>query len=79
MASAAAEARRLSSEKRGEAHAAQKRFLREQDEDEVYTAYLEIERLRIASVYGGSWNGERIAKALGFLEEVKKWMEKAGK
>ena len=59
-----------------DSHAAQKRFLREQKEDNVYSAYENIEYLRISSVYGGSWNGERIKESLEHLEVIKKWIGK---
>ncbi len=49
------------------------------DETEVHNSYMEIEYLRIGSVYGGAWNGERIEKALKLLEVVKKWTESVGK
>jgi hypothetical protein len=62
-----------------DSHASQKRFLREQKEDEVYMAYENIEYLRISSVYGGSWDGERIEEALGFLKEIKKWIKTVGR
>lgn len=55
-----------------DSHTAQKRFLREnhEHEHEVYAAYENIEYLRISSVYGGGWNGERIEEALKHLEVV---------
>lgn len=56
-----------------DSHALQKRFLREQKEDKR-EAYENIEYLRISSVYGGGWDGERIKEALGYLEEVKRWI-----
>ena len=59
-----------------DSHAAQKRFLREQKEDKAYNAYENIEYLRISSVYGGGWNGEKIEEALGYLKEIKKWIGK---
>ena len=59
-----------------DSHAAQKRFLREQKENEVYSAYENIEYLRISSVYGGGWNGERIKEALEHLEVIKRWIGK---
>lgn len=62
-----------------DSHSKQKRFLRERNEMEVHNTYLDIENLRIGSVYGGSWNGERIEKALELLEAVKKWTETIGK
>jgi hypothetical protein len=45
-----------------DSHNRQKRFL--------------IEYLRISSVYGGGWNGEKIKEALDNLKEVKKWIGK---
>ncbi|MFA5772693.1 MAG: hypothetical protein WC974_08200 [Thermoplasmata archaeon] len=62
-----------------DSHALQKHFLREQKEDAMYVAYENIERIRISSVYGGAWNGDRIKKALEFLGEIKKWIELIGK
>ena len=59
-----------------DSHSAQKRFLREQRENEVYSAYENIEYLRISSVYGGGWNGERIKEALELLEVIKRWIGK---
>ena len=59
-----------------DSHAAQKRFLREQKENDVYSAYENIEYLRISSVYGGGWNGERIEEALEHLEVIKRWIGK---
>jgi hypothetical protein len=62
-----------------DSHSAQKRFLREQGEHEIYTAYDNIEYLRISSVYGGGWNGEKIEEALEYLQEIKKWIGKLKK
>jgi hypothetical protein len=59
-----------------DSHTAQKRFLREQKEIEVYSVYRNIEYLRISSVYGGGWNGERIKEAIEHLEVIKKWIGK---
>jgi len=56
-----------------DSHAAQKRFLRDSDEDEVLDAFEALENIRIASVCGGAWNGDRIARALELLEVIKKW------
>ena len=59
-----------------DSHGHQKRFLREQKEDEAHTAYDNIEYLRISSVYGGGWNGDRIKEALEYFKEIKKWIGK---
>ena len=59
-----------------DSHAAQKRFIREQKINDVYSAYENIEYLRISSVYGGSWNGERIKEALENLVVIKRWIGK---
>jgi len=59
-----------------DSHTAQKRFLREQKEDEVNSIYENIEYLRISSVYGGGWNGERIKEVLKHLEGIKGWIGK---
>ena len=61
-----------------DSHNIQKRFLRDKGENDVLTAYNNLEYLRIGSVYGGSWNGGRIKEALGYLHEVKQWVEKNG-
>ena len=59
-----------------DSHAAQKRFLRENLEHDIYAAFGNIEYLRISSVYGGSWNGDRIKKALESLGVIKEWIGK---
>jgi len=59
-----------------DSHTIQKRFLREQKEEDVYSAYENIEYLRISSVYGGGWNGERIKEALVYLEVIKRLIGK---
>jgi len=62
-----------------DSHTAQKRFLREMKETDVLGSYESLEQIRISSVYGGSWNGDRIKKAMARLKEIKKWTDKAGK
>lgn len=47
-----------------DSHSGLKRFLRNNNENKVHNAFSEIEYIRIGSVYGGSWNGYRIKKAL---------------
>jgi hypothetical protein len=59
-----------------DSHNSQKRFLKEQKEDEVRLVFDNIEYIRISSVYGGGWNGEKIKEALDNLKEVKKWIGK---
>lgn len=59
-------------------HSAQKRFLREQNENELYEAYENIEYLRISTVYGGGWNGEKIEEALNWLKVIKNWLKTIG-
>lgn len=60
-------------------HASQKRFLGSWNELTVLHAYEDIERLRIGSVYGGKWNGERIRKSFEIMEVVKQWIGIPGK
>ncbi len=62
-----------------DSHSRQKRFLRQNEENEIYDSFMEIEQIRIGSVYGGSWNGERIQKALKYLEVIKEWKGSTGK
>lgn len=57
-----------------DSHGPQKRFLRQQGENEVFNVYNNIEYLRISTVYGGGWNGEKIGEALAYLKEIKKWI-----
>ncbi len=57
-----------------DSHSSQKRFLRQNNENEIWITYDEIERLRIKAVYGGGWNGEKIKRGLDLLEDVKKWI-----
>jgi hypothetical protein len=61
-----------------DSHGIQKRFLRNNQEIEVFEAYDEIEQMRIKAVYGGGWNGERIETAYELLKEIKKWLEQIG-
>ena len=61
-----------------DSHNIQKRFLKERGEFDVYNTVNNMESLRIASVYGGAWNGERIRKALEHLDEAKEWIKKIG-
>jgi len=62
-----------------DSHGVQKRFLREQKELAVLSAYDRMETMRIKAVYGGGWNGERIEKGLECLQEIKQWLETIGK
>ena len=62
-----------------DSHAVQKRFLRDNLEHDIYDTFQEIEYLRISSVYGGGWNGDRIKKALKSLSVIKKWIGKPDK
>lgn len=62
-----------------DSHSKQKRFLRENEENKIYYSFVEIEHIRMGSVYGGSWNGERIQKALKYLEDIKGWKGSTGK
>ena len=57
-----------------DSHNRQKRFLREQKEHDVHAAYENIEYIRISSVYGGGWNGEKIKEAQKNLGVIKKWI-----
>ncbi|MDP6156604.1 MAG: hypothetical protein QGH39_03760 [Candidatus Thermoplasmatota archaeon] len=61
-----------------DSHSKQKKFLRTNNEIVVFHAYENIEFLRMKSVYGGGWNGERIREARIHLEAIKKWLETIG-
>ena len=58
-----------------DSHSEQKRHLRNNGEFEILQVYDDLESIRVGSVYGGKWNGERIEEALGLLEEIKRWTE----
>ena len=61
-----------------DSHSKQNRFLRSNDEAVAYLSYDNIEFLRMKSVYGGGWNGERIKEARINLEAIKEWLETIG-
>ena len=61
-----------------DSHSAQKRFLRQQNETAIVFTYDNLESLRISSVYGGGWNGEKIKEALSYLEVIKEWINNLG-
>ena len=56
-----------------DSHSAQMRFLKGVEEFDLLDVYYRIEKIRISSVYGGGWNGDRVEKALELLEKVKEW------
>ena len=56
-----------------DSHGKQKRFLREKELHDLLEDYNELERLRIGSVYGSKWNGDRVDKAKMILKRVKQW------
>jgi hypothetical protein len=61
-----------------DSHKRQRKFLKENGEHVVLAAHTEIEEVRIGSVYGAAWNGERIERAQACLEVIKRWMPSPG-
>lgn len=62
-----------------DAHGYQKKFLRKEQEFEIWQVYQDLEEIRTKSVYGASWNGERIENALALLGEIKTWTPSTGR
>ena len=61
-----------------DAHANQKRFLKENKEQSILDAYNELETIRIRTVYGGGWNGDNIEDAMKLLKVIKGCLEQLG-
>ena len=61
-----------------DSHSRQKRFLRDNGMNDLLHDYQQIELIRIGSVYGSRWNGDRVKRAREALERVIKWTEEIG-